>query len=107
MTNYKETTISGTSYVRAREVTVHNALGGYKGIMYAEEHVSVFGDKIMSENVGSIHQPFTAENAGTAFPLLNPETNEEIGVTATYQDVYTLLFSLYYHLAAIRDAASE
>ena len=107
MQNYKETSISGTSYVRAREVTIANQLGGYKGIMYAEEHVSVFGDKIMRENVGAIHQEFTAENASTEFPLLNPITNEPIGSTATFQDVYVLLFSLYYHMAAQRDAANE
>ena len=105
--NYKETTVSGTSYVRAREVTVTNTLGGYKGIMFCEEEVSIFGNKIMRENIGAIHQEFTAENAGMEFPLLNPETNEPIGATATFQDVYVLLFSLYYQLAAQRDAANE
>ena len=107
MQNYKETTVSGTSYVRAREVTVTNTLGGYKGIMFCEEQVSVFGEKIMREGIGAIHQEFTAENASTEFQLLNPITNEPIGATATFQDVYVLLFSLYYHVAALRDAANE
>ena len=107
MQNYKGTTVSGTSYVRSNEVTVRNVLNGYKGIMYCEEEVSVFGNKIMRENIGAIHQEFTAENAGTEFPLLNPITNEPVGSTATFQDVYVLLFSLYYHLAAQRDAANE
>ena len=107
MQNYKETTVTGTSYVRANEVTVRNVLGGYKGIMYSEEMVSVLGDNIMRENIGAIHQEFTAENAATEFPLLDPITNEPIGSTATFQDVYVLLFSLYYHMAAARDAANE
>ena len=107
MQNYKETAVSGTSYVRAREVTVTNTLGGYKGIMYCEEQVSVFGEKIMREGSGAIHQELTPENATTEFQLLNPETNEQIGSTATFQDVYVLLFSLYYHMAALRDAANE
>lgn len=107
MQNYKETAVSGTSYIRAREVTITNTLGGYKGIMFCEEEVSVFGEKIMRENVGAIHQEFTPENASTEFQLLNPVTNEPIGATATYQDVYILLFSLYYHMAAQRDAANE
>ena len=105
--NYKETSVSGTSYVRAREVTITNLLDGYKGIMYSEEEVSVLGSKIMRENVGAIHQEFTAENASTEFTLLNPITNESIGATATFQDVYVMLFSLYYHMAALRDAANE
>lgn len=105
--NYKETEVSGSSYVRAREVVVSNVLDGYKGIMYVEEEVSILGNKIMRENVGAIHQEFTAENAGTEFPLLNPITNELIGATATFQDVYVLLFSLYYHMAELRDAANE
>lgn len=107
MQNYKETSVSGTSHIRAREVMVTNTLGGYKGIMYAEEQVSVLGSKIMRENIGAIHQEFTAENAATEFPLLDPITNEPIGSTATFQDVYVLLFSLYYHMAALRDAANE
>lgn len=107
MQNYKETAVSGSSYVRAREATVINTLNGYKGIMFCEEQVSVFGEKIMREGIGAIHQEFTAENAGTEFPLLNPETNEPIGSTATFLDVYVILFSLYYHLAALRDAADE
>ncbi len=105
--NYQETTISGTSYVRGREVTVINQLGGYKGIMFAEERVSVFGETIMRENIGAIHQELTPDNAGTPFALLDPETGEPVGGAATFQDVYVLLFSLYYHLAAQRDAAGE
>ena len=107
MPNYKETNVTGTSYVRACEVTVSNVLGGYKGIMYSEEMVSVLGDKIMRENVGAIHQEFTPENASTEFPLLDPVTNEQTGSKATFHDVYVLLFSLYYHMAAQRDAANE
>lgn len=107
MPNYKETNVTGTSYVRANEVTVRNVLDGYKGIMYVEEEVSILGEKIMRENVGALHQEFTAENASTEFPLLNPVTNEPIGATATFQEVYVLLFSLYYHMAALRDAANE
>ena len=107
MQNYKETIVSGTSYVRAREVVVSNVIDGYKGIMYCEEEVSILGEKIMREGIGAIHQEFTAENASTEFPLLDPVTNEQIGSTATFQDVYVLLFSLYYHLAAQRDAANE
>ena len=107
MQNYKETTVSGTSYVRANEVTVRNVLGGYKGIMYCEEEVSILGEKIMREGIGAIHQEFTPENASTEFPLLDPVTNEQTGSKATFHDVYVLLFSLYYHMAAQRDAANE
>ena len=80
--NYQETTISGTSYVRGREVTVINQLGGYKGIMFAEERVSVFGETIMRENIGAIHQELTPDNAGTPFPLLDTETGEPVERTA-------------------------
>lgn len=104
MANYKETTVSGTSYVRAREVTVSNNLDGYRGIMFAEEQVSVLGDKVMRENTGALHQEFTPENSLTAFPLLDPETNEPTGATATFQDVYIALFSLYYYLTQQRDS---
>ena len=61
----------------------------------------------MRENLGAIHQEFTPENASTEFTMLDPVTNEQIGSTATFQDVYVLLFSLYNHMAAARDAAAE
>jgi hypothetical protein len=38
------------------------------------------------------------------FDLRDPTTNEIIpGQTATYQDLYVLLFSIYWHLALQRD----
>ena len=103
MANYKESKITGTTYVRAHEVTVRNPLSGDKGICFAEEKVSVFGEQSMREHIGAINEPFTAENAETEFPLLDSTTGEPTGKVATYRDVYQLLCSLYYALASTRD----
>lgn len=102
--NYKETDVVGTTYTRAHEVTVRNPLSGNKGICFAEEEVSMFGGKSMREHVGAINEPFTSENQGSEFPLLNVETGLKTGELASYADVYQILCSLYYFLAEKRDA---
>jgi hypothetical protein len=106
-TNYKETSTIGTTYQRAYNVVIGNPRVGEKGIQFAEEQVATIGDLTASTPVGVIEEPFTPENALTEFPLLNPVTNEPLDPpqTATYQDLYIMLFSLYYALAQKRDEA--
>jgi hypothetical protein len=105
MPNYKQTTLAGTAYTRASSVAVANPLTGVKAINFFEEQVVNLGDEVMLRPQGGFQEPFTTENATTEFPLVNPETGEPIGQTATYMDLYVTLHSLYLHLAQRRDAA--
>ena len=107
--NYKETTTSGTSYQRAYNIIIANPKVGKKGIQFAEEQVAVSCDLIANIPLGVVEKEFTPENALTSFQLLNPETNEAFDPPryATYQDLYVLLFSLYYAVAHERDEALD
>lgn len=102
MTNYKETTIAGSEYQRARLISITNEHNTNNSITFVEEKIKFFGDEHFHTDVSSIVETLTAENATQQFNLLNPVDGTTIG-TATYQDLYVLLYSLYIKLANDRD----
>lgn len=104
MANYKETNITGTKYRRAYQVTMHNGLNKPKYIRFSEEDVLLMDGETVHQQGPNISEPFTEENGGTSIPLLNPEDGVPTGETMTYQEIYGAIYSLYLHLASIRDA---
>jgi hypothetical protein len=108
MANYNESNVTGSEYQRARLVQVSNEYNGGKSITFVEEVVTTLSNgKVVHTAAGQVSEPFGPENMLSEFPILNPETGEQIGQSAKYVDVYVLLHSLYLHLAARRDAAIE
>lgn len=107
MPNYKESSVTGSSYVRAGSVFIENGLVD-KSIAFQEQEVIALGDETINKNLGLLTGAFTAESQDTAFALLDPETNQQVdGQTMTFSEVYRALYSLYLHLALERDAAAE
>lgn len=105
MANYQETTLAGTAYTRASEVYIINREDA-KSIMFQEQRVVTLDDgEVIRRSAGQVVSPFTPENAGTAIPLLNPETGESLGASMTYEELYVALYSLYLKLAQERDYA--
>lgn len=104
MPNYKESTITGTSYTRANTVTIHNPLNAIPSIHITEESVVQVGDKsiLLPVASGHLYGPFNPSNQ---IALLNPNTLEPTGQTMTEQEVYIALFSKYIAMAQARDAA--
>lgn len=106
MSNYKQSTVTGDSWVRATRVVIENGIGGTPAVSFIEEQVINLPGEVITRSAGNIAEPFTVENAAEAFDLLHPETGAVIG-SATYQDVYVMLHSLYMHVATKRDAANQ
>lgn len=105
MSNYQQTSVTGESWVRAHSVTISNPVIGTKMIAFQEEKALVAGEgDVLTRQLGGIAETLTAENINTEFPLLNPETGEQVG-TATYAQVYAMLHSTYIYLAKRRDDA--
>ena len=103
MSKYNETTIEGTSYVRADRVTINNGLES-KGITFNEvELINLSNGEEMTKSFGSVSESFTADNLNTAIPLLDPETGADLGASLTYQELYVAVYSLYFKLATERD----
>lgn len=107
MANYKESLIPCTSFVRSYSVSCLNPRRGSKLIQFQEETVICLPDGTESfSRVGECSEILTSENAATSFLLRDPQTGAETGDIMTYQDVYCALMSLYYHVAAKRDATT-
>lgn len=104
MSNYNETNILGTKYRRAYQVTMQNGLNKEKYVRFAEEDVILVEGDTIHQQAGGISEPFTEENSATSVPLLNPEDGSPLGGSITYQEIYVAIYSLYLHLASIRDA---
>lgn len=103
MPDYKQTSISGTSWQRAWRVECENPLQGQRQITFHEEQVLNAAGQAIRTPAGSVSVQFDLQNALTTFPLLDPDTGAQLG-TATYAQVYRMLHSLYIHAATQRDA---
>lgn len=102
MSEYRETTIIGSSYQRGRTLIFENPRNAAPSILIKEETVNIFPTKEIAEPAGEIRKIIT--DLSITFPIRNPATNIIIeGQTATYQDLFVLLYSLYWHLAVKRD----
>jgi len=103
MSNYKQTSVVGESWVRAYSININNLINQSKTVHFQEEKAIVTGDgDVLTKRVGEVSEQFTQATANTEFPLLDPETGQVVG-TAKYSEVYAILHSLYMHLAQKRD----
>lgn len=103
MNDYRQSLVSGSTYQRGRSLYFENPRNATRSLLVREERVTVLADREIAEFSGEIRKNVT--DLTVEFPLRNPVDNELIGQTATYQDLYVLLFSLYWHLAEERDAS--
>lgn len=99
--NYKEKITAVKSWVRAKKVTIHNEYQSVPTITFTEEEVTDLGNQIQRRELGEITQDFSSPS-GT-FEIVDPVTGAPIR-TATYEEAYVLLSSLYLDLATMRDA---
>ena len=103
MGNYKQDQISG--HQRSCAVKISNPFQGVPTIMFDEEVVvAIDGKPTITQPVGYI--PDSMSDPAKMFDLIHPETDEVVG-SASYQDIYVMLYSLYRALAAERDEALE
>lgn len=106
MPKYKQGSVSGESWIRSFQVLCLNKLDETPTIRFDEEEIILLSNGSTARNFSgkNIVEEFTVENASTVFRLKNPVTEEYIeNKTSTYQDLYVLLYSLYFHLALERD----
>lgn len=104
MPNYRESSITaGTVWRRSYEVIIKNNYNEIPEITFNEEEIVDTGTTILNKPVSHIHKMM--DDPSVTFNLLHPITGDVLG-TATYQDAYVMLSSLYQALAAERDAAA-
>lgn len=107
MANYNETTVAGSSYQRAWRVDIENGMTA-KSLRFHEEKIVVLDDGTTINNrLGSVQENYDpTANGSTEFAVLNPLDGTDTGVTMTYNELYTALYSLYIKLATDRDNAA-
>lgn len=97
-TNLDETPVTGSKWRRCVGVSIQNRYNQTPSITLTEEEVmAVDGmQPIITGNstYGTLYDP-TAQIA-----MYDPETGAPTGATATMQDAYNILYSLYRQLAA-------
>lgn len=101
---YRQEAAAATKWRRGSGVIIFNPLGAPASIFFQEEDVvQLPGSTLITkvDNDGLMNQQFVA---GGTFPVRNPETGELTGQTATHEQLYALLYSLYMQTALARDA---
>lgn len=100
MPNYKQTSGVGEAWTRAYQVIVNNQFGTTPAITFNEEEIVSLGTTSLNKHVSHLNESFS--DPSVSFNLIHPVDGSVIG-TATYQDLYILLSSLYSNLADKRD----
>ena len=105
MSDYKETTVSGSSWQRCHQIVIDNPRGGVPTVRFDEEEVLALADQEIKRPMGQLALPF---DPARTFVLRNPVTGEVIpDAASTYGDVYVLLYSAYMAAALERDTPPE
>ena len=99
-TLYKNSEVTGTEYLRARMVEVHNQLGVLPHVAFIEERVTLLPGRTITAVTGTLSQPYSAD---AVIDLLDPETQEPLGATMTMGQIMVALYSMYIALAVARD----
>ena len=100
MSNYQETTGSGTAWRRAKQVIINNNYVGPKNVMFFEEDVVLLGDKVFKTEAGMVSSDF---DPTYLIQLRDPETGEKTGNVISQAMLYQALSSFYIDLAEKRD----
>lgn len=71
--NYKETTVSGTSWQRACRVNIDNSYGSTPSIVFEEEKISNLDGELIRQPAGNLSRAFDPLNANhvALYEMLN------------------------------------
>lgn len=104
MAEYKEVTLEGMKRTRSYRMIGDNPLGEAPSVTFLEEEVVTINGESTKVNAGKFSKTMT--DPTVEFPLVDPTTNEPLGSSATFGQVYALTYSLYLYLAGLRDAGT-
>jgi hypothetical protein len=96
------TPVSGTKFLRSNGAAISNPYNGIPSIEFMRETIATFTDNpgvvVDLGPATSIHGDLSVPT--TQFNLINPIDGTTVVGTATYQDVYVILYSLYMSMQA-------
>jgi hypothetical protein len=104
MADYKEQTVTGTSWHRAWQILIANPLGGIPTVRYDEEQVINLDSEQIRKSVEGGGIGYTIDPLAE-IKLRDPETLELTGETIPVATVHVALLSDYINRALARDSA--
>ena len=109
MANYKESTITGSKWVRCHSIVINNPLqinNASPTVSFFEQEIFNVGDDVVFKNITIPNGLCVGFDPSATIEAYNPITLEKTGTTFTHGELYTLLFSAYMDAAAKRDEAA-
>lgn len=105
MAEYQLTEGAGRAFTRCHTVILRNpSLGAGEAVFQEERIIEVAGEIVQTSLPLSLTAPLnTLADLSKTFPVLDPQTWEPTGETRSFLDIYQLLGSAYFALAAERD----
>lgn len=104
MADYKESTVSGTSWQRTNQIVIVNPSGGIPTVIYNEETAINLGDRTITTPAGNLSVP--CPDMTEEIPLLDPATGLATGQVMTMGQLYQAIYSHYITKATERDNAN-
>lgn len=105
MADYKETSVTGSSWQRCHQVVVDNRRTATPSIRFDEERITALDDgDTVRRDLGTLVVPY---DAAAVVALRDPATGEVTGETMTHEEIYAILYSTYIGTALARDAAAN
>ena len=98
---YQASEVTGTEYLRARLVQIHNQMGVAPHVAFVEERVTQLPGRVITQDNATLTTPY---NPDAVIELINPADMQPLGATMTHGQIMVGLYSLYMALAAQRDA---
>lgn len=107
MANYKETNISGTSWIRCKQIEISNPLPStaQKVVFFYEEKVVNIDGVSTTLPQGSCRKVF--DPVAGSITMLDPVTGNPTGSTVSHLELYNILYSLYIQTATERDTSPQ
>ena len=101
MPNYKESQVSGTSYLRCRQVVVDNQLNRTPSVTFTEERITTIGTETLKDQITA---PIAVNyDPDVQIAILDPETLLPTETTVSMAFLNLAIYSAYMHYANIRD----
>jgi hypothetical protein len=99
--NYKQESITGTSYLRAKSVKIDSPVNQTPTVYFVEEQVTTLasGEVLTKE----VDQLLVSYDPLAAITVLDPATGLPTGSTLTHAQIYQYLYSVYMAAATKRD----
>lgn len=104
MSNYKQTTVAGESWVRAKRIVIENPLSEDNTVKFIEEKVVVLEDGTVTTPYGVLNISVDNNNMTEEIEILDPISSEPTGTFISYGELHAIIFSTYMKLANERDA---